>query len=242
MSGVKGKAMMNHHRHSPAEEPGLAGLATYLQQMREEERGELARELHDELGALLTCAKLDVAGLKSRVGGASTEIDQRLQHLGEMINNGIAFSRRVVEGLHPSSLANLGLKASLEILAREFALSSGISMSTRIDEVDIDAETQLTVYRVVQESLNNANKYAAAAQGRVVLLDCDDDVVLAVSDDGQGFDTAAMGTSSHGLAGMRHRVEARGGQFTVSSVKGRGTLVVAVLPATRAGSGSYPSH
>jgi signal transduction histidine kinase len=75
----------------------------------------------------------------------------------------------------------------------------------------------------------------------VVLLDCDDDVVLAVSDDGQGFDTAAMGTASHGLAGMRHRVEARGGQFTVSSVKGRGTLVVAVLPA-RAGSGSYPSH
>ena len=209
--------------------------------MRDEERGELARELHDELGALLTCAKLDVAGLKSRVGGASTEIDQRLAHLGEMINNGIAFSRRVVEGLHPSSLANLGLKASLEILAREFALNSGITMSTRIDEVDIDAETQLTVYRVVQESLNNASKYAAAAQGRVVLLDCDDDVVLAVSDDGRGFDTAAMGTSSHGLAGMRHRVEARGGQFTVSSVKGTGTLVVAVLPV-RADPGTYSSH
>lgn len=233
--------MMNHHRHSPAEEAGLAGLATYLQQMREEERGELARELHDELGALLTCAKLDVAGLKSRVGGASTEIDQRLAHLGEMINNGIAFSRRVVEGLHPSSLANLGLKASLEILTHEFALSSGMAMTTQIDEVDIDAETQLTVYRVVQESLNNANKYAAAAQGRVVLLNCDDDVVLAVSDDGKGFDTAAMGTSSHGLAGMRHRVEARGGQLTVSSVKGSGTLVVAVLPAL-AGSGTYPSH
>lgn len=233
--------MMEHHRHSPPEEAGLGGLATYLQQMREEERGELARELHDELGALLTCAKLDVAGLKSRLGGASAEIDQRLQHLGEVINNGIAFSRRVVEGLHPSSLANLGLKASLEILVREFAGNSAMEMSAQLDEVDLDAEAQLTVYRVVQESLNNANKYAAAANGRVVLLDCGDDVVLAVSDDGQGFDTAARGTASHGLAGMRHRVEARGGQFTVSSAQGRGTLVVAVLPL-RVDPGRYPAH
>ena len=208
---------------APPRHEGLADLATYLQQMREQERGDLARELHDELGALLTCAKLDVAGLKSRLTGASTDTEQRLQHLGEMITQGIAFSRRVVEGLHPSSLANLGLTASLDILARDFGKNSGIKTATHLEEADIDDATQLTVYRVVQESLNNASKYAQASDARIVLLDCGSDIVMTVRDNGKGFDTSALGTSSHGLAGMRHRVESCGGEFTVNSAPGGGT-------------------
>jgi signal transduction histidine kinase len=208
---------------APPRHEGLADLATYLQQMREQERGDLARELHDELGALLTCAKLDVAGLKSRLTGASTDTEQRLQHLGEMISQGIAFSRRVVEGLHPSSLANLGLTASLDILARDFGKNSGIKTATHLEEADIDDASQLTVYRVVQESLNNASKYAQASDARIVLLDCGSEILMTVRDNGKGFDTAALGTCSHGLAGMRHRVESCGGQLTVNSEPGRGT-------------------
>jgi signal transduction histidine kinase len=226
---------------APSRSVALADLATYLQQMREQERGDLARELHDELGALLTCAKLDVAGLKSCLNGASTETDQRLQHLGEMINRGIAFSRRVVEDLHPSSLANLGLTASLEILAREFGKNSGIEMATHLEEVDIDETAQLAVYRVVQESLNNASKYAKASEARIVLLDCGGEIVITVRDNGRGFDTAAVEMFSHGLAGMRHRVESCGGQFTVSSEPGRGTVISAVLPK-RLGCGASAQH
>ena len=96
----------------------LAELATHLQNVREEERGHLARELHDELGALLTAAKLDVARLKSRLATQPPEIGQRLQHLTEALNSGIALKRRIIEDLRPSSLSNLGLTASLEILAR----------------------------------------------------------------------------------------------------------------------------
>jgi signal transduction histidine kinase len=215
---------------APPRHEGLADLATYLERMREQERGDLARELHDELGALLTCAKLDVAGLKSRLTGASTDTEQRLQHLGEMISQGIAFSRRVVEGLHPSSLANLGLTASLDILARDFGKNSGIKTATHLEEADIDDSTQLTVYRVVQESLNNASKYAQASDTRIVLLNCGSEILMTVRDNGKGFDTAALGTSSHGLAGMRHRVESCGGEFTVNSELGGGTLIAAVLP------------
>lgn len=220
---------------------GLADLAAYLQQMREQERGALARELHDELGALLTCAKLDIACLKSRLTGASTDTEQRLQHLGEMISQGIAFSRRVVEGLHPSSLANLGLTAALDILACDFGKNSGIKTATRLDEVKINDATQLTLYRVAQESLNNASKYAQASEARIVLLDCGSDILMTVRDNGKGFDTAALGTSSHGLAGMRHRVESCGGEFTVNSERGRGTLITAVLPK-QTGASAQPSQ
>ncbi len=212
---------------APLAAPG--DLATYLQQMRDQERAELARELHDELGSLLTGAKLEVASLKLCVGPGSGDILQRLQHLSETINRGIAFSRRVVEGLHPSSLTNLGLTASLEILAREFQSSTGIAMATDLEEVDLDEAAQLTVYRVVQESLNNTSKYAGATDARVVMLECGSRAVITVRDNGKGFDTAAPGPASHGLAGMHHRVRSCGGQLTVSSADGLGTLVTAVL-------------
>lgn len=221
---------MNTAHPAPSHTQPSGSLATYLQQMRDQERGDLARELHDELGSLLTGAKLEVASLKLRLDGASPEIQARLQHLGETINSGISFSRRVVEGLHPSSLKNLGLSASLQILAREFGSSTGIAMTTQLDEVDLDEAAQLTVYRVAQESLNNTSKYAKATEAQIVMLDCGSDVIVTVRDNGAGFEPAAVGTSSHGLAGMHHRVGACGGQLTVSSATGRGTLLVAVLP------------
>ncbi len=214
----------------PARAAAKADLTTHLQRMRDEERGHLARELHDELGSLLTRAKLDLAGLKLRLDGSSPEVDQRMQHLGQMINMGIAFSRRVVEGLHPSSLTNLGLAPSLAILARDFEKTSGISTEICAAHVEVDPETQLTIYRVVQESLNNVSKYAGAGHVGVTLLDCGPELVVGVRDDGRGFDTAAAGPASHGLASMRHRVQACAGEFTVSSSLGEGTIVVAVLP------------
>jgi signal transduction histidine kinase len=227
--GVNGTNMNTGLAHSSP--TGSADLATYLQQMRDEERADLARELHDELGSLLTGAKLEVASMKMHVGDGSIDMLQRLQHLGEIINRGISFSRRVVEGLHPSSLTNLGLTASLQILAREFQLSTGIAMATDLEDVELDEAAQLTVYRVVQESLNNTSKYAGATDARVVMLECGSHTVITVRDNGKGFDTVAKGPASHGLAGMHHRVHACGGHLTVSSAPGLGTLVTAVLHA-----------
>jgi signal transduction histidine kinase/uncharacterized protein (UPF0297 family) len=208
----------------------LAELATHLQQVREDERGHLARELHDELGALLTAAKLDVARLKSRLGGDSPEALQRLQHLTETLNSGIALKRRIIEDLRPSSLSNLGLVASLEILAREFAERSGLNVTTDFEAVNLDEQTQLTVYRLVQESLTNIGKYAEAKQVEIILQSFDSHATIAIKDDGKGFDPAQSRHSTHGIAGMRHRVEAAGGRLTVASAEGSGTQISAVLP------------
>jgi signal transduction histidine kinase len=208
----------------------LAELATHLQQVREEERGHLARELHDELGALLTAAKLDVARIKSRNAGQSPEIAQRLQHLTETLNSGIALKRRIIEDLRPSSLANLGLTASLEILAREFSERSGIEVAASLEPVELDESRQLTVYRLVQESLTNVGKYAQARQVDISLRNYSNHVEIEIRDDGQGFDVHQVRPSTHGLAGMRHRVEAAGGRLTVMSRPQAGTRIAAVLP------------
>jgi signal transduction histidine kinase len=208
----------------------LAELATHLQQVREEERGHLARELHDELGALLTAAKLDVARLKSRLGTQSPEVSQRLQHLTESLNSGIALKRRIIEDLRPSSLSNLGLTASLEILAREFSERSGVDITTGLEQVDLDEPRQLTVYRLVQESLTNVGKYAEAKQVEISVRDYGNHVEVDIKDDGKGFNVIDVRPSTHGLAGMRHRVEAAGGRLTVSSAPGSGTRISAVLP------------
>ena len=210
----------------------LAELATHLQEVRETERGFLARELHDELGALLTAAKLDVARLKSRLAD-SPEATQRLQHLTELLNSGIALKRRIIEDLRPSSLSNLGLVASLEILGREFADRSGIEVDMVLEPVVTDEARQLTVYRMIQEGLTNIGKYAEASEATIVLKNYDNHLVVEVSDNGRGFDAQHLRPSTHGLAGMRHRVEAAGGKLTVSSTPGQGTRLEAMLP-TRA--------
>ena len=208
----------------------LAELATHLQNVREDERGHLARELHDELGALLTAAKLDVARLKSRLAGNLPEASERLEHLTSTLNTGIALKRRIVEDLRPSSLSHLGLVASLEILAREFEERSGLSIATDLETVELGGSAQLTVYRLVQESLTNIAKYANATQVEISLHNFDSYITVDVKDNGKGFKPENIGPGSHGLAGMRHRVEAAGGKLTVASTEGSGTQVGAVLP------------
>ncbi len=208
----------------------LAELATHLQEVRERERGHLARELHDELGALLTAAKLDVARLKSRIGTDADAL-RRLQHLTDTLNSGIALKRRIIEDLRPSSLTNLGLVTSLEILTREFGERSGIAIAVNLEPVELDEDSQLTAYRLVQESLTNIGKYAQARNVSVSLLNYTGQVSIQVEDDGAGFDTTRTSATSHGLAGMRHRVETIGGRLTISSTIGQGTRITAVLPA-----------
>jgi signal transduction histidine kinase len=199
----------------------LSELASHLQEVREEERGHLARELHDELGALLTAAKLDVARLKSKIDVTAPEVAERLKHLTETLNSGIALKRRIIEDLRPSSLSNLGLTAAIEILAREYAQRSGLEVETSLESVALTEAGQLTIYRMVQEALTNIDKYAQAKKVMISIHSYPTYAGVEVRDDGIGFDhTALRPTASHGLTGMRHRVEAAGGRLSIWSPTG----------------------
>jgi signal transduction histidine kinase len=209
----------------------LIELAQHLQTAREDERNRLALELHDELGGLLTAAKLDLARMKSKIVGTSPDVAERMAHLVRTLDAGIALKRRIIEDLRPSSLKNLGLVAALEILTSEFAERSGIPVSQSFDPVTLSPKTELTVYRLVQEALTNISKYASATQVAVALHHEHDEVVVSVQDNGVGFDTEQPITSAHGLLGMRFRVQAAFGELNVASTPGQGTRIVATLPA-----------
>ncbi len=208
----------------------LTRLTRYLQTAREDERARLARELHDELGALLTAAKLDAARLRARLGSREPEALERLAHLIETLNDGIALKRRIIEDLRPSSLDNLGLVAALEILAREFEHTAKLPVQCRLEDVRLAPAAQLTVYRLVQEAFTNIAKYARARRVELTLASRDGLATVEVADDGAGFDPEAQPQSAHGLLGMRYRVESEGGSLAIESAPARGTRIRASIP------------
>jgi signal transduction histidine kinase len=208
----------------------ITQIANHLQTAREDERSSLARELHDELGGLLTAAKLDVARMRSRLAAAPPEVMERMGHLVKTLDDGIALKRRIIEDLRPSSLNNLGLKAALEILCVEFAERSEIAVQTTIEELPLDDRRRLTVYRLVQEALTNVAKYAAAKTVQVAVTADDEWADIQVRDDGVGFDTSKKRSTAHGLAGMRFRVQSGRGELKIRSRRGQGTTIHARLP------------
>ena len=147
----------------------LSDLARHLQTVREDERSHLARELHDELGGLLTAAKLDLARMRSRLVQAGPEVGERVAHLHATLDAGIALKRRIIEDLRPSSLDNLGLVPALRILCQEWSQASDIPVQMDLEEMTLSPERSLVVYRLVQEALTNIAKYAKATAVRVKL-------------------------------------------------------------------------
>jgi len=208
----------------------ITQIATHLQTAREDERSNLARELHDELGGLLTAAKLDVARMRSRLAGAPPEVMERMGHLVKTLDEGIALKRRIIEDLRPSSLNNLGLKAALEILCTEFGERSELAVTTEIAELPLDERGRLTVYRLVQEALTNVAKYARATKVHVAVSHDEEWAQVEVRDDGIGFDPGAKRATAHGLAGMRFRVQSSRGELVIRSRRGQGTSIRARLP------------
>lgn len=208
----------------------LAKLTTYLQNTREDERGDLARALHDEFGSLLTAAKLDIARLKSQLSSNVPDAAVRFTHLNSTLNSIISMTRTIVEDLRPSSLSHLGLTSSLEILTRDFETLHNLTIATDLEPVEINGNAQLTVYRLVQESLTNISKYAKAKNVTLSLHDLDGFISVQIYDDGVGFDKAEVDDTHHGLFGMQHRIEALGGKLVISSMLGNGTHIFATIP------------
>jgi signal transduction histidine kinase len=208
----------------------LTELARHLETAREDERSRLARELHDELGSLLTAAKLDAARLRRSVAALSPAAEDGLKHLNATLDRGITLKRNIIENLRPSSLSNLGLVTALEIQTREFAQRSEVRVQTQLEAVRLSDDAQTTVYRLVQEALTNAAKYARANEVTVTLTNDGGRAHVTVSDNGVGFDPGAVRRNAHGLTGMRYRVEGHGGSMQITASPGEGTTISAWLP------------
>lgn len=209
----------------------LSDLANYLTTARESERAHIARELHDELGALLTAARMDASWLSRHLGPSGDEgIRNRFKRLLDAIGSGITIKRRVVEDLRPALLQGLGLGEALRALADDMSATIPIALAIPDALPAMAPDQSLALFRIVQEAFTNIRKYAQAKTGRVELSIVDGQVHLVVADDGVGFDTASPKLHRHGLAGMKHRVQMFKGHLELISAPGQGTLIRVEMP------------
>jgi signal transduction histidine kinase len=191
----------------------------------EQARGRWARELHDE--TLQGLVGLRMLLSSARRSGSSAELADAIDHAGREIVN----LRALIAELRPAALDELGLAPAIETLASKSGAAAGIEVFTRValgSRERLAAETESTIYRVVQEALTNVSKHACAEHVRVEVARANGSVEVLVEDDGHGFDPRAA-TCGLGLVGMRERVELTGGRLEISS--GSGTRVRAKLPA-----------
>ena len=209
----------------------LSELTSYLHKVREDERRSLARELHDELGAILTAAKLDIAFIKSRCAQSNPELVAKCDRIAEMLDQGTALKRRVIDNLRPSTLDMLGLAPAARDLVETFAEDARIVVDTDIDEEVLPGnDDALVLYRIIEEALSNISAHADASHVWVALDRAGDLAHLLVRDDGKGFDPSRMPKSGHGIPVMRQRIRAMGGKFLLTSAPGAGTSVEVWLP------------
>ena len=207
----------------------LTEMTNHLVHAREDERARIARELHDEMGGLLTAIKLDFARLR-RLPDLPQKALERMVAIESRLNEGIALKRRIIEHLRPSALDQLGLVSALEILCSDMAEVLGVPVHADLQTVSVGKIAELTLYRAAQEALTNIGKYAHCKQVQVSMRQRGAEVLLTVCDDGRGFDPTQVPHGHHGLVGMRVRLELHGGWLKVESAPGRGTTLTAELP------------
>ncbi|MCW5671675.1 MAG: CHASE3 domain-containing protein [Hydrogenophaga sp.] len=235
------KSQIEHARHLQMERDSLesqvrlrteelAQLNLGLQEMRDGERSGLARALHDDLGGLLTAAKLDLTRLRHSLHTTDPEVTERLRHLSSALDEGIVMKRRMMEELMPSALHNLGLQAAIEHRATEFERQTGVTIELAFMPVTLDVPSEQALFAVVQGALSNVERHARATAVSLRLAQEGTHAVVEVQDNGLGFADRQGTTSASGLRNLRHRIESLGGQFSVHTVPGSGTRVMARLP------------
>ena len=214
----------------------LTNLATYLTEVREKEKRHLARELHDELGALMTAAKLDADWIERTLPPESRAlVAPRMMRLRQSLIGGITLKRRITNDLRPALLYDLGLVEALRALIEEFRRSEEIEVEADLPEAEpeLSEALSLSLFRLVQEALTNIRKYAQARHVRVSLRPTPTAIELAIEDDGVGFDPDSPKIARHGLAGIKHRVISNGGQLDIRTAPGAGVAIRVALPQER---------
>ncbi len=209
-------------------------LASHLQQVSENEKTKLARELHDELGAILTASMMDVSWVRQHLVSDQSALGEKLTRTLGHLQQGVQAKRRLIENLMPSTLTSFGLVVALRELAENMQASAGWALHLTLPDKNLELapEPSIAMYRIAQEAITNIAKYATAKTVSVT-LNCDGQtLVLEIADDGVGFDARHMRPQSHGLPGMRQRMIGLGGTLQVESSVGKGTRVQARLSIT----------
>jgi two-component sensor histidine kinase len=219
-------------RQSQLAESELRLLSGQLRTAQEEERKYLSRELHDQVGQMLTGVRMELAAIARLIADANGELSSRIARAKGTVEQSLRVVRNIAMLLRPSMLDDFGLSAALAWLVKEVSRSSGIEIKSEIDNaVDSLPDAHRTcIYRLVQEALTNAARHSGARCVEIVIRAGPDIVAGSITDDGRGFELTAQRPKGLGLVGMEERVRELGGTIQIVSSPGRGTRVELRLP------------
>jgi PAS domain S-box-containing protein len=208
-------------------------LNEHLQKVREDERRSIAREIHDELGQQLTAIKMDVAWIDKKIPESESDLKQKLKNMIVLLDGSNQSIRRILSELRPRILDDHGLVEAIKWLGGQYTKTTGVPVRFSFPEKDIKVPEQVatTVFRLCQEAVTNIAKYAQAKDVFIYISITGENITVGIEDDGIGFDPATIqNKKSFGILGMKERVLAKGGNFALISLPGRGTKITANLP------------
>jgi two-component system sensor histidine kinase UhpB len=211
----------------------LRELSAHLQDIREEERLSIAREIHDELGQQLTAIKMDVAWIRKKFGGENAIIRGKTETIAELLNGAILTVRKIASELRPTILDDLGLVESLKWQSKEFEQKTGLvfKFNHDIGELRVPPDLSIGLFRIFQESLTNIARHAQATEVNASLILEGVQLALRITDNGKGFDLQLIqGKRTLGLLGMKERMIMMGGVYEIQSQPGLGTTVWVRVP------------
>ncbi|MEP0860510.1 MAG: PAS domain S-box protein [Ignavibacterium sp.] len=219
-------------------EQKLRALASHLQSVREEERAAIARELHDELGQILTSVKMNLMMMSKQVIQEDESFDKtifenEIQSMNEMIEHSVRRLKKLISELRPEVLDNLGLIPAVEWLVEQFISRSGIKVnySPKIKNIDLPKDKQLNIYRIIQESLTNVLRHSQANEINLNIFESDNNICIEIKDNGRGFSPDNLDPlHSIGITGMKERALTFGAKLKIESLPGSGTSVLLSVP------------
>jgi PAS domain S-box-containing protein len=221
----------------------LRSLSAQILEAREDEKTRIARELHDELGQLLTALKMDLVSIRDRMGGREPEVENIAEKMARTLDQTVTSVRRIAADLRPLMLDDLGLFDALSWLVEDFSERSGVQCELQLTGEErlnsLERSVSNTVYRILQESLTNIARHAGARNAWIVIGANNEEMRMEIEDDGCGIEPADLAkVRSLGLTGMRERVYHIGGTLEVARAPRGGTRVSVHLPAHLAGAGA----
>jgi len=208
-------------------------LMQHLQNVREEERKRIGREIHDDLGQQLTAIKMYAAWIDKRIPEDNPAIKEKITGIIELLDSSNMSIRKILNELRFGVLDNDGLIDGLKWLCKQFEQTTSIELvfTTNLNKVKASEQTAICVYRILQESLNNITKHAEAKKVMIDIHVTANILTMVIADDGKGFQMEKLRTvNSFGILGMKERVSAAVGEFKLESVKGAGTRLKIAIP------------
>lgn len=220
------------HRRTEAAESQLRRLSRQLVRAQEEERRSISRELHDEVGQMLTALRMEVRSLQDLRTSPENEFNEHVDSAKRLAEQSLRSLRDIAMGLRPSMLDDLGLGSAIQWQARQFSKRAGIPVNVHIDGLPaaLPDRHRTCVYRLVQEALTNCARHSQARTIDVNVTNHDGRLSVAVKDDGVGFDPAKVKGRGLGLLGIEERVLELGGDLRVTSQPHRGSALYATIP------------